>query len=86
MAKYEEILQETLSVTDSAKAEVISRIDASTDIPDILKQTAKDFVLEKWDQLVIDEIIDAIPDEISEYLPVIKGIIAAVKILMALKY
>lgn len=77
MTKYEIHVQDTISVADSAKAEVIRRIESSPDIPDAIKHAVKDFVHQQWDQLVSDAISN-IPDEITDYIDIIMEIVKSV--------
>lgn len=77
MARYEAHVQETITVVDNAKAEVIHRIELSTDIPEYAKQAVKDFVAQAWDQLVSDTLSN-IPDEITDYIDIVMEIVRSV--------
>jgi hypothetical protein len=70
MAIYDMQLKETLSVADSAKAEVFRLIEENPSIPEHAKQVVKDFIAENWVSLV-SNVIPYIPDEITEYFDII---------------
>jgi hypothetical protein len=81
MATHEVLIQETLHASFDARAEVLRRIELSSDLPPDLKPAIKDFIEGAWDQL-IDAAQNAItvdfPSAIAEYGDLILEIIRSV--------